>query len=137
MQTESIDTVERKITPHEATAELVPEFVKIAKEVWPSGNRDLQFDLVQEMVLSCLTMNDSAPVSHFLTAARRAALMYLRREKRQEQAVILPDNKLTLASDLQHRFAPNADPAEFDYDDMPKAVPLPKHPVFRILSQAV
>src|SRR5438552_1707368 len=101
METITTEEVVKTMTAHQASEELVPEFTKIARALWPSGDRDLRSDLVQEMTLSCLTFDGPAPVAHFLVGAYDAAVKFLRMDKRQQQAEPMEDHLLIQASDRQ------------------------------------
>jgi len=123
------------MTPREAAEKLIPEFKKIAKHIWKTNTRGIGQDLIQEMAMSCLCQTGPAPANHFLADARQAALMFLRRERKHERMELIPNEDVAVLSDeLGYRFP---DPADADLDPKPKSIPLPTHPVFRFLSQAV
>lgn len=123
------------MTQQQAAEALIPDFKIMAKSLWPSLTRSVREDLTQEMCLACLAFSRPTSKTHFMCIAFTKAIDYLDRERRHGRLTFMSKKDLSDISDK--RFIHSPDPADTDLDPKPKSIPLPTHPVFRFLSQAV
>jgi len=123
------------MTQQQAAEALIPDFKIMAKSLWPSMTRSVREDLTQEMCLACLAFERPTTKTHFMCIAFTKAIDYLDRERRHGRLTFMSKENLSDLSDKLFIHSP--DHANVDLDPKPKSIPLPTHPVFRFLSQAV
>jgi hypothetical protein len=87
------------LTSQEAVESLANTFKRMARKLWPSNERSVQEDLVQEMNLACLSVRVPMKAKTFISVAFCRAVDYLDREARHERLLILPHEKLVKLSD--------------------------------------
>ena len=81
---------ELPITPEQAVEQLAPLFRRVARRLWPSRQRCLRDDLVQEMNLACLAVKKPMPASYFYSRAVNDAIDFLIHEKRHDRLKLMP-----------------------------------------------
>jgi hypothetical protein len=91
------------LTAHQAVEQLAKPFERMARRLWPSTERAVQEDLVQEMNLACLCVQTPMQDKTFFSLALCRAMDYLDREARHERLQLMPHHKLVRLSDkLRH-----------------------------------
>ncbi len=89
------------LTSTEAVELLASKFKRIARRLWPSNERRIKEDLVQEMNLACLKVSVPMTAKTFTAVAISRAIDYLDREERHERLTMMAPDKLALLSDRQ------------------------------------